>query len=104
MLLHWSVIHYQMTFKWHSGCDSETYWVQKNLRISIQSEGRQLFKTTLSTLFLYPFVFILCVSSFYVLLLSTLFSTVSAFIMMDKIPLKSASFFPHAVLQFNALM
>ena len=20
MLLHWSVIHYQMTFEWHSGC------------------------------------------------------------------------------------
>ena len=21
MLLYWSVIHYQMTLKWHSGCD-----------------------------------------------------------------------------------
>ena len=23
-LLHWSVIHYQVTFEWHFGCDSET--------------------------------------------------------------------------------
>ena len=24
MLLHWIVIHYQMTFEWHSRCGSET--------------------------------------------------------------------------------
>ena len=27
LLLHWSVIHYQMTFEWHDGCGLETfYW------------------------------------------------------------------------------